>query len=217
MYNPFRQNCAQQPFLSPLGKHRRSLPALAMPLTVIIIGGAALVIASSALFSGMAIKVDSSDMAVAAIPATEEPATTAQVSGQEIQPDPSATPAPAPAPAAPETQALSFNAPIASNEADIAILEVIQIPPDDDEAYLAIVPQDKPDTPLAVAQASPAGLKNAQTNGAVNLRAAPDKNAKVLLVVPENVSIEAQDNCIWCAVTYEGSQGYIYKSFIDYR
>lgn len=225
MYNPFRQSSVQQPFLSPLGKPRRSLPAMAMPLTVIIIGGVALVVASSALFSGIAIKsTDSVDIAVAATPSIEAQATPpAQILSPDDQHAQTATlPASAATTTAPETQALSFNAPDVSsgpsNEAELAILDVIEMPPVEEEAdRSSTTAQDKPETPLAIAQATPAGLKNAVTNGAVNLRAAADKDAEVLLVVPKNVSIEAQENCTWCAVTYQGSQGYIYKSFIDYR
>lgn len=224
LYNPFRQSSVQQPFLSPLGKPRRSLPAMAMPLTVIIIGGGALVVASSVLFSGIAIKsTDSVDMAVAATPSIEEQATApAQILSPDDQPAQTATlPAPAATTAAPETQALSFNAPDVSsgpsNEAELAILDVIEMPPVEEEAEPSASAQDESEAPLTVAQAASAGQNNAVTNGAVNLRAAADKDAEILLVVPKNVSIEAQENCTWCAVTYQGSQGYIYKSFIDYR
>lgn len=226
MYNPFRQSCVQQPFLSPLGKHRRTLPAVAMPLAVIIIGGVALVVVTSALFSGLAIKADSVDIAVAATPAIAEQITPSQVSAQDDQPDQTAAlPVVAAPVAVPETQALSLNAPVTSSEADMAILEVIQMPPAEEELMptSAVIPEKRPDVPQAVAQApaSPepnsAGLKNAVTNRAVNMRASPDKNAPVLLVVPANAQIETQADCSWCAITYQGNQGYIYKSFIDYR
>lgn len=241
MNNPFRQNGAQQPFLSPLGKQRRSLPAIAMPLTVTIIGGIALVAVASILFSGIAIKADTSDIIVAATPAVEAqedqidaPQVLAQdmPAAQTTDTPPAASPAsPAltePIPAEPEA-ALSFNAPIASNEAEIAVLEVIQMPSDEEEPMPipTVIPEKRPTPPQAtpqnVAQApasskpNSAGLKNAVTNRAVNMRASPDKNAPVLAVVPANVQIETQANCSWCAITYEGNQGYIYKSFIDYR
>ncbi len=58
-------------------------------------------------------------------------------------------------------------------------------------------------------------LTQSQTAGWVNMRAGPDNDAAVLTVVPANASIMAQDDCEhWCAVVYEGRQGYIYKSFI---
>lgn len=231
VYNPFRQNGAQQPFLSPLGRQRRSLPSIAMPLTVIIIGGIALVIASSILFSGIAIKADTADIAIAATSAIEDQADAPQVLAQEALPSHTAALPPVASPASPEPaaieeepQILSFNAPMAGNDAEIAVLEVIQMPPvEEEEPAPAVIPERRPDIPQAVAQApsSPkpasAGQKNAVTNRAVNMRAAPDKNAPVLLVVPANTQIETQANCSWCAITYQGNQGYIYKSFIDYR
>lgn len=240
MYNPFRHNCVQQPFLSPLGKQKWSLPAIALPLTVIIIGGIALVAASSILFSGIAIKTDPVDSAVAAIPSVEDqaPAAAPQVpAAPSVSQSPPAGPSldeeqpvqtaalPSPSAVAPsEPELLSFNAPVASNEADIAILEVIQMPSaEEDEAEKVVMTPDEPEAPQAVAQAPAAaakatsGLRSAVTNGAVNMRASPDKNAPVLLVVPANTAIETQSGCSWCAVTYQGNQGYIYKSFIDYR
>lgn len=239
MYNPFRHNYAQQPFLSPLGKQRWSLPAIALPLTVIIIGGVALVVASSLVFSGIAMKTDPVDIAVAAIPSVEDqvPSAAPQVLAPSLSQNPPESPSlskeqpvqtaalpttPAAAPSEPEP--LSFNAPVASNEADIAILEVIQMPSAEDEAEPVVMTQDEPEALQAVAQAPAAaavkansGLRSAVTTGAVNMRAGPDKNAPVLLVVPANTSIETQSGCSWCAITYQGNQGYIYKSFIDYR
>ena len=247
MYNPFRHNCVQQPFLSPLGKQKWSLPAIALPLTVIIIGGIALVAASSILFSGIAIKTDPVDSAVAAVPSVEDqaPAAAPQVPASSLSQSPTTSPLqdpllgpsldegqpvqtaalpPAPAVAPSEPELLSFNAPVASNEADIAILEVIQMPSaEEDEAEPVVMTSDEPEAPQAVAQAPAAaakatsGLRSAVTNGAVNMRASPDKNAPVLLVVPANTAIETQSGCSWCAVTYQGNQGYIYKSFINYR
>lgn len=232
MNNPFRQNGAQQPFLSPLGKQRRSWPAIAMPLTVTIIGGIALVAVSGILFSGIAIKADTSDITVAATPAIEDQTDAPQVLAQDTLPPQTADLPPAASPVSPASTepipaepqaALSFNAPIASNEAEIAVLEVIQMPPAEEESVPTVIPERRPTTPQIVAQApssskpNSAGLKNAVTNRAVNMRASPNKNAPVLAVVPANVQIEAQTNCSWCAITYEGNQGYIYKSFIDYR
>lgn len=51
----------------------------------------------------------------------------------------------------------------------------------------------------------------------VNLRAAPNDDADVLLVVPALAEIEAQDDCRWCEVTYDGRVGYLFTSFIEYK
>lgn len=50
----------------------------------------------------------------------------------------------------------------------------------------------------------------------VNLRGGPSDDAEVLLVVPGNAAIEAETGCNWCAVSYDGRDGYIYKNFINY-
>lgn len=233
MYNPFKQTHSQQPFLSPLGERRRALPAVAAPLAVTIIGGVALVVAFGALFSGMASK---SSAPATAAPIIERQATIAQTlsetgSGPELDvpappvaqktsqmdaPDRTAA-IPSVTRPDPEPQALSLNVPVAENEDDIAVLEVIQMQQAEDEPEPATVAEDEAEaTVIAQAQAGPA-LKPAVVNGAVNLRAAPDNDARVLMVVPAKAQIEAQDDCNWCAVTYQGDQGYIYKSFIDYR
>jgi hypothetical protein len=51
----------------------------------------------------------------------------------------------------------------------------------------------------------------------VNLRSGPSDDAEVLLVVPGLASIKAESGCNWCAVTYDGREGYIYKNFISYE
>lgn len=237
MYNPFKQKTrSQQPFLSPLGERERSLPAIAAPLAVTVIGGLALVIAFGALFSGMARKTGTP---AAAAPAIEQQAAMPQVSPPTApetisdaaaatreeapvttQMDATDRTAAIPPPVAdpdPGPRALSLNVPVAENEEDIAVLEVIQMQQVEDEPGPDAVAEDEAEpTVVAQAQADP-GLKAAVVNGAVNMRAAPDNDARVLAVVPAKAQIEAQDDCNWCAVTYQGDQGFIYKSFIDYR
>ena len=51
----------------------------------------------------------------------------------------------------------------------------------------------------------------------VNLRAGPSDDAEVLMVVPGLAPIEAESGCNWCAVSYDGREGYIYKNFISYE
>lgn len=51
----------------------------------------------------------------------------------------------------------------------------------------------------------------------VNMRSGPSDDAEVLMVVPGGADIEAETGCNWCAVSYDGRAGYIYKSFISYR
>ena len=51
----------------------------------------------------------------------------------------------------------------------------------------------------------------------VNMRAGPSDDARVLMVVPGSADIQAETDCGWCAVSYDGREGYIYKTFISYR
>lgn len=67
-------------------------------------------------------------------------------------------------------------------------------------------------------QAQPAvassDLSPAKATQYVNMRAAPADDATVLTVVPANATIEAETDCRWCEVTYNGKTGYIFQSFI---
>jgi hypothetical protein len=56
----------------------------------------------------------------------------------------------------------------------------------------------------------------ATTTKWVNMRSGPSDDAEVLEVVPALAAIEAESACDWCAVSYEGRDGYIYKTFLSY-
>lgn len=66
----------------------------------------------------------------------------------------------------------------------------------------AFAPNGKPLTP-------------AQADKYVNLRAAPDNGSDVLEIIPANTELLAEENCThWCAVSHDGVEGYVYKTFI---
>lgn len=224
MYIPFRQNHSQEPFLSPLGKRRRPFPAIAAPLAVTAIGGIALVVAAGALFSGMAnrtgaasapsILAEEEASPFTPIAELEKPSPAVETPAAQDEASTAAIPAAA-APAEPDLPALSFNAPVAADDDGIAMLEVIPDIPLEDEPQPAATTDDQAEE-VAAAQPSP-GQAPATVKSAVNLRAAPRSGSEVLSVVPAKAQIEAQRDCNWCAVTYDGRKGFIYKSFIDYR
>lgn len=57
--------------------------------------------------------------------------------------------------------------------------------------------------------------ENASVRSAVNLRAGPSDGAKVLLTIPRGAKIRVGGSCRhWCAVNYDGRNGFVYKSFI---
>lgn len=64
---------------------------------------------------------------------------------------------------------------------------------------------------------SPGGLRKGRTIKYVNLRAGPDNDAEVLVIMPANAAILAEGSCIhWCAAVYQGKKGFIYKTLIAY-
>lgn len=251
MYNPFRQNHSQTPFLSPLGKCRKPWPSIAAPFAVILIGGFTLVAASGAMFSGLVTKAGAptseetrehtaataepgaSPVAPQARISDETPPTTLPSEIASPMPDRGRTAAIEPTRnQESDTLALSFNAPVAANEGEVALLEVIQMEPlEEDQDQTSTAPRNEPQiielpetapapvvpAPVVAQSSSASGLRSATISSAVNLRAAPNNRSKVLLVVPAGARIEAQSDCGWCAVDYEGNQGFIYKSFISYR
>lgn len=248
MFNPFKQNRTQQPFLSPLGRRRR-LPAAAAPLAVTAIGGVALVVAFGALLGGRVGDPLSRPAAVeqeAAAQPVEIPPAVVQDTASPAQADTLAPPAesaraaltaPAPSidaeapadadpartaaivpepispPIAPQVEA---EVPVAESEADIAALEAIQQDPVADDPAADPQPRDDEQTVAQAAPQTPA-LRGARVRQAVNLRAAPDNDGRVLMVVPGGAEVEAEGDCGWCAVRYRGSSGFVYKSFLDYR
>ncbi|MAS08190.1 MAG: hypothetical protein CL534_26340 [Ahrensia sp.] len=71
-----------------------------------------------------------------------------------------------------------------------------------DDPAAAFAPDGKPLTP-------------AQADKYVNLRSGPDNESEILEIIPANAELLAEENCThWCAVTHDGLQGYVYKTFI---
>lgn len=50
---------------------------------------------------------------------------------------------------------------------------------------------------------------------AVNMRSAPKKGAGVLTVVPAGTSVKVMSCNSWCQISYEGREGWVYKSFLS--
>lgn len=246
MINPFRSNRTQQPFLSPLGRQRK-VPALAAPLVLSVCGGVALVLAFGTLFGlqprGMPTMMTSSDIDVtpaAAEPQVEPEPAVASAPEPEI---PAEEPALVTAlPDAPTTDSgEAILEPIAPQPATAAFADIVPdpgptaaIPPALPAEITAFAPQPRPadpvgepernDAPAATARAEPeparaggSAMRAATVRQAVNLRAAPNKRGKVMMVVPASAQIEAEANCGWCEISYQGRTGFIYKSFINYR
>lgn len=90
---------------------------------------------------------------------------------------------------------------------------------------VAIVPAARPEpkakpAPDADADALPgvsgkSAGKSVQIARAVNLRANPRSGSKVIRVLPKGANVGLVGCNGWCEVTYEGSRGYIYRSFLS--
>ncbi|MGE0283410.1 MAG: SH3 domain-containing protein [Rhizobiaceae bacterium] len=63
----------------------------------------------------------------------------------------------------------------------------------------------------------PGDLQAVRVTRYVNLRDGPADEAKVIAVIPTNATVQAETDCGWCAVTYNGQSGYIYKGFLTGR
>jgi hypothetical protein len=60
----------------------------------------------------------------------------------------------------------------------------------------------------------PAPQRTVRVNDGVNLRARPASGSKVLSVIPARASVGLVDCKAWCEVVYDGTRGFIYKSFV---
>lgn len=108
--------------------------------------------------------------------------------------------------------ALGVTVQVAETDEDLIALEEAQM--QEVEADLA---EPSPEATAAIDAPQGAAMRAAITTRYVNMRAGPEDDAEVLRVVPALAEIDAEADCGWCSVTYEGQSGYIYRSFISYR
>jgi hypothetical protein len=80
-----------------------------------------------------------------------------------------------------------------------------------DQESTAAVPEPRPETD--VVQEPPKPTRSARVSTAVNMRAGPRDEARVLGVVPANAVVQIVDCDGWCEVIYNGKSGFIYQSF----
>jgi hypothetical protein len=60
----------------------------------------------------------------------------------------------------------------------------------------------------------PAPQRTVRVNDGVNLRSRPASGSKVLRVIPASASVGLVDCDAWCEVVYDGTRGFIYRSFV---
>lgn len=224
MKKPFRTTrTGDHPFLSPLAAQHglrarwrgiaARLPDAALPIAFMLAGGIALVALLGTLLAGGPQG-----------PAPETIAATTRAPSPTLpEPKPASSP-PVPEPvqatpdpartasilaAIPDPEALLPKVDVAETEREIAALEAIQRR--EVEADVGAPAQQ------ATASLETENMRAATTTNYVNMRASANDDAEIIQVVPALAAIEAEDDCNWCAVVYEGRTGYIYRSFISYR
>lgn len=67
---------------------------------------------------------------------------------------------------------------------------------------------------LSSDDAADASTRKGRIRTAVNMRASPDKDAKVLAVVPAKTYVSVIECDSWCKIAYEGQEGYVYKRYV---
>lgn len=113
--------------------------------------------------------------------------------------------------AAPHAGVFEPAVPVAETDDEIAALEAIQRR----EVEEDIGPPSEDQT-ASIGQPAASPKARATTTRYVNMRSGPSDEAEIILVVPALVEVEAETDCNWCAVAYEGRNGYIYKTFLSY-
>ena len=71
-----------------------------------------------------------------------------------------------------------------------------------------------PEPQMPVSEAKPAPQRTVRVNDGVNLRARGASGSRVLRTIPANASVGLVGCKDWCEVVYEGTRGFVYKSFI---
>lgn len=130
--------------------------------------------------------------------------------GSAFQPDPGRTSSILPA--KPGISAFVPSVPVAESEDEIAKLEAIQR-----REVEADVGAPSEEETASIGSIDTSAMRQATTTRYVNMRAGPADDAEVLLVVPALEKVEAEADCDWCTIRYDGRTGYIYKTFLSYE
>lgn len=237
----WRRKPQPQPFLAPLAPRKGLIGGVcaivgrchaATAAGVLLLGGC-ITIGAFAVFLFSQGSPDDQQTEASFLP-NDQPAEMAPASGERVEEEVAAVTSadlPAFAPDPGETASIAatrqsvdlppVGTPLAlmpAVQANAAVAALNAVRPGEDDGVP--VPTMKPESSVAAtASAEPsAAMKNGVTNRAVNMRASPRAGASVLGVVPAQTALKIEQGCRdWCAVSYDGRSGYIYKSFISYR
>lgn len=102
---------------------------------------------------------------------------------------------------------------VAETADQIAALEAIVVPDKQDAEKSGDASASAP----VSWEAQASDMRQAWTSDAVNFRAQPGTDAEILGVVPRGAAIEASADCMsWCAVSYDGRHGWIFKDYVRF-
>jgi hypothetical protein len=222
----------------------RALPLLrklAIPsASAVVLAGIG--VGTTLLYDPPAIRVEPTTFA--SIEAKAEPKTAPKVDPRPLPiqgvPAPrtaSAAAAPAPAPAAPAKLETAQAKPTQPGHAPFPLVDDVAKADEKAGPEMAYLPDRATTTgsiPAAVLEAAvkdtrqapkaaDASDEPADTDGAgrtahvktaVNMRASPDQDAKVLTVVPAKASVNVIECKSWCKIAFDGREGWVYKSFV---
>lgn len=106
--------------------------------------------------------------------------------------------------------------PVADTDDEVAALESIMAPEEREPENTQEQPAPSGPEPVSW-NAHATGLQAASAADAVHLRAQPGQDGRILTVVPKGASLKAEGDCAdWCAVSYSGSKGWIYKDYLRF-
>ena len=100
-----------------------------------------------------------------------------------------------------------------ASSADATFTAAIPSPRPEAAPPAAAAPEALTDDAAATKDDSATG-REAKVTTAVNLRAGPKDEAKVIAVVPARETVQLINCDGWCEVVFQGQRGWIYKSFI---
>jgi len=78
-----------------------------------------------------------------------------------------------------------------------------------------ILPKPVVEDETADVEPDDGAARTARIARAVNMRSSPRSGSKVIRVIPAGVNVGLYSCKGWCEVTYQGSRGFIYKSFLQ--
>ncbi len=148
--------------------------------------------------------------------------------------DPKSAPVPSTAPKEATPKELAYASPAPS--ADTSIEKEVAAPRLVDKSVTASLPKAQEPKEIAPKEAAPPGVDKSYLPGAgeasaaeepvsghremvrtaVKMHAGPENGSRAIGVVPAKTAVEVLSCSAWCKISYNGKQGWVYKSFVGH-